>query len=131
MNKMNLPKALEFEKILERLAEKAVSGPGKEAALTVWPESAFEAAELSMRKTMEAETMLIKRLGYPMRAFSNIEAELRRLKRARPFPAASCCALRGCSARRKRRVRLPSLQKTKTSRSFQSLRAGFIIMEQR
>lgn len=80
MNKMNLPKALEFKKILERLAEKAVSGPGKEAALTVWPESAFEAAELSMRKTMEAETMLIKRPGYPMRAFSNIEAELRRLK---------------------------------------------------
>ena len=36
--------------------------------------------------------------GYPVRAFSNIEAELKRLKTGASFRAASCCAWRGCSA---------------------------------
>ena len=79
-NEMNLPKSLEFDRILERLAEKTVSAPGTEAAKKVLPECTREAARLSMEKTMEAETLLNKRPGYPVRAFSNIEAELKRLK---------------------------------------------------
>lgn len=77
---MNIPKSLEFNRILERLAEKAVSDAGKEAAIQIAPEETFEAAELAMKKTMEAETLLIKRPGYPLRAFSRIGAELRRMK---------------------------------------------------
>lgn len=79
-NEMNLPKSLEFERILERLAEKTVSAPGTEAAKKIRPECTREGAELSMEKTMEAETLLIKRPGYPIRAFSNIGPELKRLK---------------------------------------------------
>lgn len=66
--------------ILERLAEKTVSGAGTEAALKIVPEETFGAAELAMQKTMEAETLLIKRPGYPMRSFSRIDAELKRMK---------------------------------------------------
>lgn len=66
--------------ILERLAEKTVSGAGTEAALKIVPEETFGAAEIAMQKTMEAETLLIKRPGYPMRSFSRIDAELKRMK---------------------------------------------------
>lgn len=66
--------------ILERLAEKTVSGAGAQAAKKIVPEETFEGAERAMKKTMEAETLLIKRPGYPLRSFSRIDAELKRMK---------------------------------------------------
>lgn len=77
---MNIPKSLEFNLILERLAEKTVSSAGAEAAMEIVPEDTLAAAETAMKKTMEAETMLIKRPGYPLRSFSRIDAELKRMK---------------------------------------------------
>ncbi len=77
---MNIPKSLEFNLILERLAEKTVSSAGAEAALKIVPEDTIAAAEIAMKKTMEAEALLIKRPGYPLRSFSRIDAELKRMK---------------------------------------------------
>ncbi|MEG2882216.1 MAG: endonuclease MutS2 [Christensenella sp.] len=77
---MNIPKALEFNLILEKLADKTVSPSGAAAAMAIEPESTMEAAKRAMQKTMEAETLLIKRPDYPMRSFSLIDAELARMK---------------------------------------------------
>lgn len=77
---MKIPQSLELSSILEKLAGKTVSGPGAAAARALMPTSDREAAQLAMRKTMEAETMLIARPGYPIAAFSEINAELKRMK---------------------------------------------------
>jgi DNA mismatch repair protein MutS2 len=76
---MKTPTALEFEQILEKLAGKTVSVPGAAAAKKLRPESRKDKAELLMKKTMEAETLLIARPGYPVCAFSAVDAELKRL----------------------------------------------------
>ncbi|MGI6152426.1 MAG: endonuclease MutS2 [Christensenellaceae bacterium] len=76
---MKTPAALEFEQILEKLAAKAVSAPGAEAARKLYPEGKKDAAERLMKKTMEAETLLLARPGYPVCAFSAIDAEIKRL----------------------------------------------------
>ena len=70
---MNIPQALEFNSILERLAGKAVSPAGAQAARQLQPEGTLQAAQFLMKKTMEAETLLIKRPNYPLCSFSNIE----------------------------------------------------------
>ena len=77
---MNIPQALEFNSILERLAGKAVSPAGAQAARQLQPEGTLQAAQFLMKKTMEAETLLIKRPNYPLCSFSNIEAELKRMR---------------------------------------------------
>lgn len=77
---MRIPKSLEFEQILEKLAQKTVSGAGAEAARSMMPSPDREEAIRQMRLTMEAESMLVSRPGYPLCAFSEIKAELKRLK---------------------------------------------------
>ncbi len=77
---MNIPKSLEFNLILERLAGKTVSPAGADMARALVPESTAESARFSMKKTMEAETLLIKRPNYPLCSFSRIEAEQKRMK---------------------------------------------------
>ncbi len=77
---MKIPNSLEFSRILERLAQKTVSAPGTEAAKKIVPTENPDEARFSMRKTMEAETLYLKRPSYPIRGFSAIGAELKRLK---------------------------------------------------
>lgn len=77
---MKLPKALEFNRILERLAEKTVSGPGFAYAKKLEPAGEIEQARVLMQQTLEAEGILARRPSYPMRGFSEIGAELKRLK---------------------------------------------------
>lgn len=71
---------MEFDNILEKLAEKTVSQAGAQAVLKIRPESTMEAARALMEKTMEAETLLLKRPSYPVCSFAVISAELRRMK---------------------------------------------------
>ncbi len=85
---MRIPKSLEFEKILERLAEKASSEPGAQAALGLSPVAERAEAEQLMALTLEAETLLVRRPGYPMRGFSAITGELKRMKTGAPLSAA-------------------------------------------
>ncbi len=77
---MNIPKSLEFNRILEKLAERTVSEPGAIAARALSPQSDAAAVRLLMEQTMEAETLLIKRPSYPVCSFAAIGAELRRMK---------------------------------------------------
>lgn len=85
---MRIPKSLEFEKILERLAEKASSEPGAQAARNISPTADKAEAENHMALTLEAETLLVRRPGYPMRGFYTITAELKRMKTGAPLSAA-------------------------------------------
>lgn len=77
---MNIPKSLEFNSILEKLAERTVSEPGAKAARALTPQGDAGAARLLMEQTMEAETLLIKRPSYPVCSFAAIGAETRRMK---------------------------------------------------
>ncbi|MEA4853317.1 MAG: endonuclease MutS2 [Christensenella sp.] len=77
---MKIPKSLEFDTILERLAGKTMSRAAGDAARALTPEETPEGAQLLMRKTMEAETLLLKRPSYPICSFSAAAAELRRMK---------------------------------------------------
>lgn len=77
---MNIPKSLEFNSILEKLAERTVSQSGAQAARALRPVSEGETARILMEQTMEAETLLIKRPSYPVCSFAAIGAELRRMK---------------------------------------------------
>ncbi len=77
---MKVPNSLEFNKILEMLSQKALSGPGAEGALKIVPTAEIGEARSEMQKTQEAETILVQRASYPVRAFSAIGAELKRMK---------------------------------------------------
>ncbi len=85
---MKIPKSLEFDKILEQLAERALSPPGAEQARKLTPAYDEAQAQLLMRETEEAETILARRPGYPLRAFSAIGSELKRLKAGAVLSAA-------------------------------------------
>ena len=77
---MNIPKSLEFDTILQKLADKTVSAAGAEAARTLRPEESADVVRYAMKKTMEAETLLIKSPSYPVCSFAGARAELKRMK---------------------------------------------------
>jgi len=77
---MKIPKSLEFDKILDMLAEKAVSIPGAEKARKLIPVTEAADATALMEQTLEGEALLARRPTYPVRAFSAIGAELKRMK---------------------------------------------------
>ncbi|MDL2237063.1 endonuclease MutS2 [Christensenellaceae bacterium OttesenSCG-928-K19] len=77
---MKIPVSLEYKKILELLAQKALSGPGAQQAMNLQPQGDIKEARFLMEKTMEAETILLHHASYPVRGFSAINAELKRMK---------------------------------------------------
>lgn len=77
---MKVPASLEFNKILEKLSEKALSEQGKADALKLEPVNDPAEVSAQMEQTEQAESILAKRSDYPMLAFNEIKAELKRLK---------------------------------------------------
>lgn len=84
---MKIPNALEFDKILERLADKTVSEPGAVFAKKILPSADADKVRSLMALTLEAETLLARRPGYPMRGFSALSGELKRMKAGAPLSA--------------------------------------------
>ena len=77
---MKIPESLGFNKILELLAQKTLSEPGTAQAQNVLPTGDGGEARFLIEKTMEAEAILARRASYPVRAFSSVDAELKRMK---------------------------------------------------
>ncbi len=77
---MKIPNMIEFDRVLERLAQKTVSDPGEQAAKKIKPSIELREIEFSMQKTMEAEAIYLKNSKYPMRGFSFVNSELKRVK---------------------------------------------------
>lgn len=71
---------LEFDKIRERLADKALSVPGRDAALSLKPKSSPKAVRQLQAETLEAEGLQMRQEISPMTGFSDIAAEAARLK---------------------------------------------------
>ena len=71
---------LEFDKIREKLAAGALSDSGKEAALSLQPQTTVAATRNLLSETLEAESVLMRAASSPMSGFSNITSELARLK---------------------------------------------------
>lgn len=79
MNKKVLMK-LEFDKILERLSAKALSDPGKMVALSLMPKINVDDVKNLQSETLEAESILMAQPSNPLCSFSDIAAEVARLK---------------------------------------------------
>ncbi|NLT97078.1 MAG: endonuclease MutS2 [Christensenellaceae bacterium] len=73
-------KKLEFDKIRERLADKTLSDPGRAAALLLTPKTSMAAVKRLQAETLEAESVMMRAASLPMCGFSDISAELARLK---------------------------------------------------
>ena len=73
-------KKLEFDKILDMLAEKALSDPGRDAALALKPSTDIAGVQHLQSETLEAEGILMRQPSSPMQSFSDISAEVARLK---------------------------------------------------
>lgn len=73
-------RVLEFNIILERLAAKAVSYAGRNAALALMPQTDKEKVLRLMEETCEGETVLLGKTNYPLMSFDDITAELKRTK---------------------------------------------------
>ncbi len=71
---------LEFDKILIMLSERALSEPGREAALKLRPQKTFGAVTRLQSETLEAESILMREPSMPMSSFSDISSEVLRLK---------------------------------------------------
>lgn len=71
---------LEFDKIRERLAERALSVPGQSAALALSPKTNTAAVKRLQSETLEAENVMMRAASSPMSGFSDISGEVARLK---------------------------------------------------
>ncbi len=71
---------LEFDKILKRLCDCALSEPGKQRALALRPSTGIVQVRRLQDETLEAEGVLMRAAATPMSAFSDIAAEAARLK---------------------------------------------------
>ena len=71
---------LEFNKIRERLAERALSYPGHDRALKVTPSTDYAQVKRLQEETLEAESVLMRAAATPMSGFADITAEVARLK---------------------------------------------------
>jgi DNA mismatch repair protein MutS2 len=79
MNKKVFVK-LEFDKILNMLADKALSDSGKQEAISIKPSTSLSAVTRLQSETLEAESTLMRLAKTPMSAFSDISSETTRLK---------------------------------------------------
>jgi DNA mismatch repair protein MutS2 len=73
-------KKLEFDKIRDRLAERAMSAPGRAAAQALMPKTNAAAVKRMQAETLEAESVMMRAAMSPMSGFSDIAGELARLK---------------------------------------------------
>jgi hypothetical protein len=89
---------LEFDKIRERLAERALSDPGRDKALAVMPSGDYAQVKRLQAETLEAESVLMRAAATPMSGFADISAEVARRgsRRALIWAAASCCVCWAC-----------------------------------
>lgn len=79
MNKKVFAK-LEFDKILNMLADKALSDSAKQAAISLKPSKSVSAVLRLQSETLEAESILMRLAKSPMIGFSDIGSETSRLK---------------------------------------------------
>ena len=73
-------KKLEFDKILGMLAAKALSDSGHDEALALEPSTDINGVRHLQSETLEAEGILMRQPSSPMQSFSDISAEVVRLK---------------------------------------------------
>lgn len=71
---------LEFDKIRERLASAALSDSGKNAAMSLRPQTTASATRKLLSETSEAESVLMRAASSPMSGFADVSPELARLK---------------------------------------------------
>ena len=71
---------LSFDKILAKLADKAVSSAGREAALEIEPSADAAEVQRMLRETQEAESITLRAETFPLVSFSDVRAELARLR---------------------------------------------------
>jgi len=71
---------LEFDKIRERLAERAHSDPGRQRALAVKPSTDYAQVKRLQEETLEAESVQMRAASSPMSGFADTGAETARLK---------------------------------------------------
>ncbi len=71
---------LEFDKILDMLADKALSDPGKQAAKALRPEKTMQRVLRLQAETLEAESVMMREPSLPISSFSDISSETLRLK---------------------------------------------------
>ncbi len=79
MDKKVLAK-LEFDKILNMLADKTLSDSGSTAALSLTPQKNVSDARQLIEETLEAESVLMRTASSPVSGFEDISAEILRLK---------------------------------------------------
>jgi DNA mismatch repair protein MutS2 len=73
-------KKLEFDKICEKLADRALSEPGRSAAMMLQPKTNVAAVKRLQAETLEAESVMIRAASSPICGFSDIAGELARMK---------------------------------------------------
>ncbi len=74
-------RTLEYNKIINRLVENAVSNMGKKKSLKLKPETDFEKVHQMQAETEEALTLLIKRGNPPLYGIYNIVDEIKRAEK--------------------------------------------------
>ena len=79
MNERNL-RVLEFPKILDMLAELAVTEPGREAARALRPTGDADAVRAMQAETDEALTVIAYNGGSPMAYFTDVKPFLKALR---------------------------------------------------
>lgn len=77
---MRIPRTLDFNEILEKLAGRTVSHPGHAQAVRIRPNDDEAAVRRQMEQTKEAESIYLSLDTYPLTGFSGISSELKRLK---------------------------------------------------
>ncbi len=71
---------LEFDKIRQMLAEKAVSELGRQLALKLKPATDINSVTALMEETKEAESILMRYSSAPLMSFSDVKSEVKRLE---------------------------------------------------
>ena len=99
---------LEFDKILDKLSAKALSDPGKQAALALVPQKSFRGVKKFQSETLEAEGLLMRQAAHPIQSFSDVSSEISRLKAGADLGCGELLRILGLlKAARRARVNIP------------------------
>ncbi len=71
---------LEYDKILKKLSELAITENGRNEALNLRPQREIKKVKKLLAETAEAETILFGNAAYPLTSYDDISSELARLK---------------------------------------------------
>ena len=92
-------KTLEFDKIKQLVAEHTVSPLGAEKVMAMEPQDDMEQIVTLLKKTAEAESIVVKRPALPLSGFPEMGRELARLRTGASLNCRSCSTWHSCSRR--------------------------------